>query len=251
MIKSTWEQKLNINDKKQLEIRERFKRAHDNKQNLIENYIREMIIPINDDMSNIRDFAREHSIPIIQPETERFLSQIISLQKPKKILEIGTAIGYSALVFAYAMHSGHIDTIEKSEDMICYAKQNIKLAPKDVFINIISGNGEDEIHKLASKQQSEEQKYNFVFIDAAKGHYMTFLNAAMPLINDGAIIISDNIFYGGLIARDRYDVPRRQRTIYKRMRDYLEYLMNTPEFDTSLLNIGDGIALSVYNGDKI
>ncbi len=248
MIKSNWEENFDTADKKQLEMRKRFQRAANKKQILIEKYIRQITPFINDEMAKLRVFANNNNIPIIQPETERFLSQIVNFKNPKKILEIGTAIGYSALVFAYSMKCGHIDTIEKSEEMVRLAKQNIKLAPKEVIINIILGNGIDEIDKLYDNN-FDDNKYDLVFIDAAKGQYMTFLKAVLPLVKNGGIIISDNIFYGGLIARDRYDVPRRQRTIHKRMREYLEYLMTQQVFDTSLLNIGDGIALTIY-GDQ-
>ncbi len=260
------------NDKLNREVRSRFLKAASRKQDLIEEYIRKLITHYNNDMQRLRKFAVEHHIPIIQHETEKFLSQIIKMNHPKNILEIGTAMGYSALVFAYAMGAGTIDTIEKDDKMIELAKKNIKLAPNDVSINIFEGDAIEQLIFLKEYKSSKyrqmsiidnvdisnknaddllfDLKYDLIFIDAAKGQYMKFLELALPMLKDGGLIISDNIFYGGLVARDRYDVPRRQRTIYARMRNYLEYIMTCKDFDTSLLNIGDGIAMSVYQKEQ-
>ncbi len=259
-------------DKMKMEIQARFLKAAQNKQNLIEKYIREITPHYNEDMKKLRKFASDNKIPIIQHETEKFLSQIIKMNTPKNILEIGTAMGYSALVFANAMREGNIDTIEKDKTMISLAKENIQLAPKNIQIQIYEGDASEQLLKLqhkyannddicdklldkgyTSKVISTSKVYDFIFIDAAKAQYMKFLMLALPMLKDGGMIISDNIFYGGLTARNRYDVPRRQRTIHSRMREYLDYLMNDEHFDTSLLNIGDGIAMSVYriNGYRI
>jgi len=203
----------------------------------IEEYIRE-ILPINDGLLGAMElYAKENHVPIVHKETGVLLQVITKATKVKSVLEVGTAIAYSTLLFCEAMgEEGYITTIERNEKMISIAKENIKKANKTKNVRIIEDDATEVLKYL-------EGKYDLIFLDGAKAHYKDFLNDCINLLNPGGILVSDNILYKGMVATDDL-VVRRQRTIVNRMREYLQYICNHPQLDTSIIPIGDGLAIS-------
>ena len=203
----------------------------------IEEYIRD-VLPINKGpLREIEIYAAENHIPIVHKEVGVLLQVLTKIAGAKKVLEIGTAIAYSALLFSEAMgEDGHITTIERNKRMIPLAKENIQKAGKTENIRLIEGDATEIIKQL-------KEKYDLIFLDGAKGHYKYLLKESIDLLNPGGILISDNILYKGMVATDKL-VVRRQRTIVNRMREYLRYICNHPQLDTSIIPIGDGLAIS-------
>lgn len=186
--------------------------------------------------------ARAELVPIIRPETAVFLKTVVAMQAPARILEVGTAVGYSALLMAQAMPpEGRITTIEKYEPRIPKAREHFRLAGEEGRITLIEGDAEAVLQTLSGP-------YDFIFMDAAKGQYLHWLPRIQELMAPGAVLFSDNVLQDGDILESRYAVTRRDRTIHARMREYLYTLTHTPVFQTSVVPIGDGVALSVKLG---
>lgn len=203
----------------------------------INDYIRKTIRKSSGILSELEEFAGKNHIPIVQPEVARLITVLGRIQKPERILEVGTAIGYSAILLSEIIRpGGKIDTIDRYELMLEYAKENIKKAGKEHIINVISGEALDVLKCL-------DKKYDMIFLDAAKGQYMEFLPECLRMLNPGGLIISDNILYKGMVANDDL-VVRRKKTIVKRMRTYLDYICNNEQLDTCIIPIGDGVAVS-------
>jgi len=203
----------------------------------IEEYIREVIPKTPEFLSNLEIYAKENHVPIIHPEVAQLLRVLIMIKKPKKILEIGTAIGYSALTMANAMGlEGTILTIERRADMIDLAQKNIDKNGFTDRIRIMDGEAEKVLPEI-------KDSFDFVFLDAAKGKYMEFLPYCISNLKSGGILVSDNVLYKGMVANDGL-VVRRQRTIVRRMREYLEYISNNSTLESSIIPIGDGVALT-------
>ena len=203
----------------------------------IEEYIRD-ILPVNKGLlREIEIYAAENHIPIVHKEVGVLLQVLTKIAGAKKVLEVGTAIAYSALLFSEAMgEDGHITTIERNKRMIPLAKENIQKAGKTENIRLIEGDATEIIKQL-------KEKYDLIFLDGAKGHYKYLLKESIDLLNPGGILISDNILYRGMVATDKL-VVRRQRTIVNRMWEYLRYICNHPQLNTSIIPIGDGLAIS-------
>ena len=206
-------------------------------------YLDTLYKPVTPELGELRADSEEKLIPIILKDTEGFLMNLLRMKRPAKILEIGTAVGYSACVMAHTLPECHITTIEAFEKPAETARENIKKLGYDTQIDVVVGPAQDVLDDL-------EPGYDFVFIDAAKSHYRTFWDKSVKLCNPGAIIISDNILMKGKTVLDRMDIIRRYRTSHKHMRNYLEYITNTDEADTALLPIGDGVAFSVLKGNN-
>ena len=203
----------------------------------INDYIRKTIRKSSGILSELEEFAGKNHIPIVQPEVARLITVLGRIQKPERILEVGTAIGYSAILLSEIIRpGGKIDTIDRYELMLEYAKENIKKAGKEHIINVISGEALDVLKCL-------DKKYDMIFLDAAKGQYMEFLPECLRMLNPGGLIISDNILYKGMVANDDL-VVHRKKTIVKRMRTYLDYICNNEQLDTCIIPIGDGVAVS-------
>jgi predicted O-methyltransferase YrrM len=203
----------------------------------ITRYIRETIRPNTGLLAELEEYARLNHVPIIQPEAAAFLKVIGNMRRPARILEVGTAIGYSAILFSgFLQQKGIIDTIERSEEMIELARKNIKLAGLQNTINVIAG---DALEVLTCLNKS----YDMIFMDAAKGQYSEFLEQSKRMLVSGGILVSDNVLYKGMIATDDL-VVRRKRTIVNRMRSFLKTLCEDETFETSIIPIGDGVALS-------
>ncbi|WP_334292985.1 O-methyltransferase [Paramaledivibacter caminithermalis] len=208
---------------------------------LVEEYIRELLPENQGILKELEEFAEENNVPIIHPEVAKFLDVIIKTSRISSILEVGTAIGYSALVFSKAMDDkGRIVTIEKREDMHKIAFENIKKAGLESNIQVLLGDAVDVFPQINGK-------FDMIFLDAAKGHYQKFLLSCIEKLNDNGIIVSDNVLYKGMVASNEYLI-RRKITIVKRMRKYLKYISDHPELTTSIIPIGDGVALTYKSG---
>lgn len=203
----------------------------------INEYIRKTIKDSDGILKELREFAEQEHVPIIHPEVAKLLEVIGAVLRPARILEVGTAIGYSAILMSGFLQSGgKLDTIDRYELMIDRAKVNIKRAGLEDVVNIITG---DAIEVL----QCLDKRYDLIFLDAAKGQYMEFLPECLRMLNKGGMIVSDNVLYKGMVASDDL-VVRRKKTIVRRMREYLDSICRNAELETSIIPIGDGVALS-------
>lgn len=183
--------------------------------------------------------ALASDVPIIRREMQSFLKVLISLQKPASILEVGTAVGFSALLMSeYAPEGCRITTIENYKKRIPIARENFIRAGKEKQITLIEGDASDVLGRL-------EGEYDFIFMDAAKGQYIHYLPNVMRLLADGGCLVSDNVMQDGDVIESRFAVERRNRTIHARMREYLYELKHREDLVTSVLPLGDGVAVSV------
>lgn len=190
-------------------------------------------------LAAIEKEAVTDNVPVIRKEMQGLLKFMVAAFAPEKILEVGTATGFSALLMWEA--SGKkckITTIEKYEKRIPVARENLRRAGAENCIELIEGDADEVLDKL-------EGTYPMIFMDAAKGQYLHFLPKVTRLLADGGILITDNVLQEGDICESRYAVTRRNRTIHSRMREYLYQLTHSDVYKTVLLNIGDGVALSV------
>ena len=187
-------------------------------------------------LEKIKQKALEEHIPIIMDETLEVIEKYLTQNKPNRILEIGTAVGYSAICFTeFLAENGVIDTIEREADRVKEARKNIKLAEVEVKINIYEGDAVEILPTL-------NNKYDVVFIDAAKGKYPFFLKEALRMINKDGIIFADNILYKGYVMSD-YN-KHKQRTAVRNLREYIKEVEENPELETKILEVGDGLAIS-------
>ena len=202
-------------------------------------YIRSLECPKNPVIEQIEQEALDTRVPIIRKETQSFLSVILMIKQPSQILEIGTAIGFSAILMSeYLPENGHITTIEKYEKRIPIARENFRRAGKEEQITLMEGDALKVMETLRGP-------YDFIFMDAAKGQYIHYLPDVLRLLSDGGVLMSDNVLQDGDVIESRFAVERRNRTIHGRMREYLYELKHHPKFETSILPLGDGVALSV------
>lgn len=191
-------------------------------------------------LEKIEEQAHIDNVPIIRKEMESFLRVMLYIKKPKRILELGTAVGYSAILMSECIdEDGKITTIENYEKRIVEAKKNIELSGKGQIIELLEGDAIEVMKTLPSQQ------FDFVFMDAAKAQYIYFLPEVLRLMKKGAVLITDNVLQEGDLIESRFVVERRDRTIHKRMREYLEVVKNHEELETSIVPIGDGITISV------
>ena len=212
-------------------------------------------------MAGLRAVAEKEGVPIIRRDAERFLKILLGMVRPVRVLEIGTAVGYSALVVADTIRemdkNWHIDTCEIDLDSAKKAKHNIighgfkcgiyeldderVVLSLDNSINILVADAVLSLDRLIKN----ECEYDFIFIDAAKAQYMKYLSAALDMSHPGTVIVTDNLFEDGKVLESHFLVEKRDRTIHDRMREYIEYITRTDELDTALLPVGDGMAVSI------
>ena len=190
-------------------------------------------------LNELEKEARETNVPIIRTETQSLLRTLIVVNRPERILEVGTAVGFSALCMSeYAPEGCQITTIEKYEKRIPVALENFRRFGKSGCIQLLAEDAAVALKKLKGS-------YDFIFMDAAKGQYMNFLPDVLRLLRTGGLMVSDNVLQDGDILESRYAVTRRDRTIHARMREYLYELKHNPLLVTSVLPVGDGVAVSV------
>ena len=186
--------------------------------------------------------ALADGVPIIRQEMGNLLKVLLLLKQPQKILEVGTAVGYSSILMSENMPENcRITTIENYKKRIPVAKNNFKRAGKEEVITLLEGDAMDILKEL-------DGMYDFIFMDAAKGQYINFLPELLRLMPVGGLLISDNVLQEGDIVESRYGVTRRNRTIHTRMREYIYILTHAEQLETSIVPIGDGITLSVKKG---
>ena len=224
----------------------------------VSDFIKGYIPDGSEELRVLRDKAEKNGVPIIRKETEAFLVSVLMLKKPERILELGTATGYSAMLMARTMEryafnrtaerdtgiangklsDASIDTIEDWEPRFIEAKTNIEKACMADMINLIQGDALQIMKEL-------DGSYDFIFIDAAKGQYPQYLKEAVRLTHKGSVILADNILQNGDILESKFSVERRDRTIHKRLREYLDRASSDSRLATSIIPIGDGVSLSV------
>ena len=188
------------------------------------------------ELQKIKQKALEDKIPIIMDDTLEVVQKLLQEQKPNKILEIGTAVGYSAICFSkYLSENGKIDTIERDIDRVKEARENIKKAEVEDKINIYEGDAVEILPTFT-------EKYDVVFIDAAKGKYPFFLKESMRMLNENGLIIADNVLYKGYVMSD-YN-KHKQRTAVRNLREYISEITENPNLETKILEVGDGLSIS-------
>ncbi|MBO4981329.1 MAG: O-methyltransferase [Lachnospiraceae bacterium] len=189
-------------------------------------------------LDEIEKNAIETDVPIIRKSMQSLLKFLLAYAKPKSILEVGTAIGFSALLMSeYAPEGCHITTIEKYEKRIPIARENFRRAGKEQDITLMEGDASEILKDL-------DGTYDMIFMDAAKGQYIHFLPDILRLLAPGGLLISDNVLQDGDVVESRFAVTRRNRTIHARMREYLYELKHHPDLETCILPVGDGVTLS-------
>lgn len=190
----------------------------------------------NDKLERIKIRARENYVPILQDASLEFIELMLSIAKPKSILEVGTAVGYSALCFSrHLEEGGKIVTIELNESMVKEARENIRDNDMEDVIEVIHSDAYEYMKTL-------DEKFDIVFIDAAKGQYMKYLEEAMRLTKSGSVIIADNVLFKGRVLGDYNE--HKHRTAVNRLREYIKTVKEDERLDTAIVDIGDGIAIS-------
>ena len=190
-------------------------------------------------LDQIEEEARRDCVPVIRREMQSFLKTLLVAKQPRAILEVGTSVGFSALLLCeYGHPKAHITTIEKYEKRIPTAKENFKRAGREKQITLLEGDAAEYLQKMTGT-------FDFIFMDAAKGQYIHFLPDVLRLLAPGGLLVSDNVLQDGELIESRFAVERRNRTIHSRMREYLYELKHNPQLVTSILPLGDGVTLSV------
>lgn len=190
-------------------------------------------------LNELERYAKKTNVPIIRTPMQSLLKFLLAMKEPKEILEVGTAIGFSALLMSeYGPKDCHITTIEKYEKRIPLARENFKKAGREEAITLLEGDATEILQTL-------EGTYDFIFMDAAKGQYINFLPDILRLLKEGGLLVSDNVLQDGDIIESRFAVTRRNRTIHARMREYLYELKHHEELETVILPVGDGVTISV------
>lgn len=190
-------------------------------------------------LDEIEKYALQNRVPVIRKSMQSLLKFLLVLLKPRNILEVGTAIGFSSLLMSeYGPEDCHITTVEKYEKRIPQARENFRRAGAEDRITLLEGDAADILGRLTGS-------YDLIFMDAAKGQYIFFLPDILRLLAPGGLLVSDNVLQDGDVVESRYAVTRRNRTIHARMREYLYELKHHPELETVILPTGDGAALSV------
>lgn len=193
-------------------------------------------------LEEIEAEALRQDVPVIRKETQSCLKLFLAMQRPRQILEVGTAVGFSAILMkTYNPADCKITTIENYEKRIPVAKENFRRAGREDKITLLAGDAMEILPTLKGE-------YDFIFMDAAKGQYIHFLPQVQRLLKSGGVLLSDNVMQDGTVMESRFAVERRDRTIHARMREYLFELKHGESFQTSILPLGDGVALSVKKG---
>ena len=192
-------------------------------------------------LETIESEARAADVPIIRREMQSFLKVLLMLKRPVRVLEVGTAVGFSALLMSeYVPEECRITTIENYEKRIPIARENFRRAGKEKQIILIEGDAAEVLKTM-------DGPYDFIFMDAAKGQYIHYLPDILRLLPPGGCLVSDNVMQDGDVIESRFAVERRNRTIHARMREYLFELKHNEALTTSIIPLGDGVAVSIKN----
>ena len=210
----------------------------------IVSFMRERQAPVTDALKELEEFARRENIPIIPHETVAFFRLFLQTMQPKSILEIGTAIGFSALLMAEQVPDAKIMTIDRNEEMIGFAKENFARFDQRKQITLLEGDAVDLLEHI-------EQRFDLIFMDSAKSKYIVFIPEVLKRLEVGGVVILDDIFQGGDVARDIMDVRRGQRTIYRGLQRLFDATLDHPGLTASLIPLGDGILMIRKNLEEI
>ena len=210
----------------------------------IVSFMRERQAPVTDALKELEEFARRENVPIIPHETVAFFRLFLQTMQPKSILEIGTAIGFSALLMAEQVPDAKIMTIDRNEEMIGFAKENFARFDQRKQITLLEGDAVDLLEHI-------EQRFDLIFMDSAKSKYIVFLPEVLKRLEVGGVVILDDIFQGGDVARDIMDVRRGQRTIYRGLQRLFDATLDHPGLTASLIPLGDGILMIRKNLEEI
>lgn len=210
----------------------------------IVSFMRERQAPVTDALKELEEFARRENIPIIPHETVAFFRLFLQTMQPKSILEIGTAIGFSALLMAEQVPDARITTIDRNEEMIGFAKENFARFDQRNQITLLEGDAVDLLEHI-------EQRFDLIFMDSAKSKYIVFLPEVLKRLEVGGVVILDDIFQGGDVARDIMEVRRGQRTIYRGLQRLFDATLDHPGLTASLVPLGDGILMIRKNEEEI
>ncbi len=204
-------------------------------------FINSFATPNSEFLEQLESFSIKTNVPIVRKEMQTLIKFLLAVAKPQNILEVGTAIGFSAVLMAENTSSEcRITTIENYEKRIPLAKENFERSGYGDRITLLEGDATDVLKTL-------DGPYDFIFMDAAKGQYINFLPDVMRLLKPGAMLLSDNVMQDGDILKSRYALERRNRTIHTRMRDYLYELTHNDALTTVILPVGDGVTVSLRN----
>lgn len=210
----------------------------------IVDYMRTHLLENQGHLAEIEAFAHEHNVPIIQHEVVAYFRLLMQSLQPKRILEVGTAIGFSALLMAEYAPEAQITTIDRNPEMIALAKENFEVYDSRHQITLLEGDAVDLINEL-------DQQYDFVFMDSAKSKYIVFLPEILKHVNKGGIILFDDVFQGGDIAKSIEEVRRGQRTIYRGLHRLFDATLKHPDLTASLLPMSDGLLMLRKNTDQV
>ncbi len=207
---------------------------------IVSDYINGFYEPLTEELGKLRIKSEEEKVPIILKETESFLKTFLGITAPKRILEIGCAVGYSAMFFA-ELTKAEVYTIEKDSDVYNIALNNIAENGYADRISVFEGDGGEVVSELVKQG---ETPFDLIFIDAAKSHYKRFLEAALPLCDKNTVIISDNVLFKARIADDIYDPTGKHKTNIKKMREYVKFICEDERFDSCIIAVGDGLSIT-------
>ena len=210
---------------------------------IITSFIEGLYYNENEQLEDLREFAEANHVPVILKDTEGLLAAILKLKKPANVLEIGTAIGYSACFFADCCGC-HVTTIESDEDSYDSAVSNIRALGFADQITALHG---DAIEVLQKLQPDHQDYFDIVFVDAAKSYYKDFWDLSLPMCKDESLIICDNVLMKGMTASDSFDPRGRYKTSIRHMREFIAYINSLDYADTIVLPVGDGVSISLID----
>ncbi|KZE66941.1 SAM-dependent methyltransferase [Fictibacillus phosphorivorans] len=210
--------------------------------NEVNQYIEKIIPTRSEQVLIMEQYAKEHNVPIMDLVGIETLLSYVRLKKPRRILEVGTAIGYSAIRMALACETAEIISIERDEERYNIAKDNVKNLFLESRITLLFGDANE-----LQGQVEDYAPYDFIFIDAAKGQYQNFFDHYSSMLSEDGIIVTDNVLFRGYVADESGLESRRLRSLVKKIRSFNEYMMQHPDYQSSILPVGDGMMVSIRN----
>jgi Predicted O-methyltransferase len=208
-------------------------------------YLRKEQKQIPGELGQVQKEANENEVPIIPHETVVFMQFLLGQLKPTQILEIGTALGFSSSLMAqYVGEEGHVTTIDRFDVMIRKAKKTYERLGLEDKVTLLEGQAADVLPTLTGP-------YDFIFMDSAKSKYIEFLPECLRLLKKGGVLMVDDVFQGGTVLDPIEEIPRNRRTIHRKLKRFLDVINNHPDLTTSLVPLGDGIALITKEADEV